>query len=552
MTETENLQNELVFIPLGGTGEIGMNFNLYGYKERWLLIDLGITFGDDSTPGIDVMMPDTTFIEERADDIEALLLTHAHEDHLGAVAHLWPKLRCPVYATPFTASILRRKLEDVGLASEVTINIIPMDSKIDIGPFSLDLVTLTHSIPEQSGVLIQVDDTRVFHSGDWKFDADPMVGDATNIKKLAEIGEQGVDALVCDSTNALVPGTSGSEGTVRKNLLEFVKGLKGRVAIASFASNIARLETIAKVGELTGRKVALAGRSLLRMNEAARECGYMKNIAAFISPDEARDLPDDQVLYACTGSQGEQRAALSRIASKSHPSIRLSEGDTVIFSSRRIPGNEMSINRVQGRLADLGVDVVTAGYEMHVSGHPAREELKRMYDLVKPRTVIPVHGESIHLHGHKALAESCGLKSILLKNGDVSLITPEGVEKVDQVHAGRFALNGKRLVPLERGLLRGRNRVLEGGLVVVTVAFDRQGMLKEVPQIYGFTFFETTADMHLKEDVAASIEDEIETMSKSVCKNDTIVVDAVKRSTSRSIQYHYGRKPVVEVHIVRG
>ncbi|HER20280.1 MAG TPA: ribonuclease J, partial [Chromatiales bacterium] len=371
---------DLVFVPLGGAGEIGMNLNLYGHAGKWLMVDLGITFGDDSTPGIEIIMPDPAFIAERRDDLAGLVLTHAHEDHLGAVHWLWPQLRCPIYATPFTAAVLRRKLAEAGLEREATITEVPMSGRFEVGPFALELVTLTHSIPEPNAVVIRTGAGTVLHTGDWKLDPDPLVGPTADEKALMRAGEEGVLAMVCDSTNVLVPGTSGSEAEVRENLVELVGRMENRVAVAAFASNVARVETICRAAEAHGRRIALVGRSLKRIVEAAQETGYLTDLPPFLPEADVGYLPRDEVLLICTGSQGEPRSALSRIADDDHPDVVLEAGDTVIFSSREIPGNERSIGRLQNKLASLGIDIVTARDEfVHVSGHPARDELVQMY-----------------------------------------------------------------------------------------------------------------------------------------------------------------------------
>ncbi|MDH5749548.1 MAG: ribonuclease J, partial [Rhodospirillales bacterium] len=366
----------LVFLPLGGAGEIGMNLNLYGFgrpgEERWMMVDLGITFGDGSAPGVDVIMPDPTFIEERRDRLDGLVLTHAHEDHLGAVPYLWDRLKCPIYATPFTVSVLRHKLREAGLEGAAKVTEVPLNGKLSVGPFDLELITLTHSIPEPNAIVIRTPLGTIVHTGDWKLDPDPVVGPIADEAALRRVGEEGVLAIVCDSTNVFSPGTSGSEGDLLESLTALIGRCRGRVAVACFASNVARLETIAKAASANGRDVVLAGRSLERITEAARENGYLSNVPAFLGEDDAGYLPPDKALIICTGSQGEPRAALARIANGEHPRVSLEEGDTVIFSAREIPGNEASIGRLQNRLIRRGIEIVTPGdHFVHVSGHPA-------------------------------------------------------------------------------------------------------------------------------------------------------------------------------------
>jgi len=389
----------LHFLPLGGAGEIGMNLNLFGYRGRWLMVDLGVTFGDPTIPGIDVITPDPEFIVERKDRLAGLVLTHAHEDHIGAVPHLWPRLKCPIYATGFTASVLRRKLAEADLEDEARITPIEAGAPFDVGPFNVELVRLTHSIPEPNALLIRTPLGAVFHTGDWKLDPEPLIGAPVDEAALRGIGDAGVLALIGDSTNVFEDGRSGSESDVRKSLIDLVGRFERRVAIAAFASNVARLETIAAVAKATGRHAALCGRSLWRMNDAARENGYLRDWPRFLGEEDAAKLPRHKVLIACTGSQGEPRAALARIAAGSHPKIGFDEGDAVVFSSRKIPGNERAIARLQDMLVHRGVEVVTESeHFVHVSGHPARDELVDMYQWIRPQIAVPVHGERRHLH----------------------------------------------------------------------------------------------------------------------------------------------------------
>ncbi|MCK4867322.1 MAG: ribonuclease J, partial [Alphaproteobacteria bacterium] len=464
-------REDLVFLPLGGAGEIGMNLNLYGHDGKWLMVDLGITFGDDSTPGVEVIMPDPSFIVERKKDIAGLVLTHAHEDHLGAVHWLWPQLECPIYATPFTASVLRRKLAEVGLEKAARITEVPMSGQFDVGPFGIELITLTHSIPEPNAVVIRTRAGTVLHTGDWKLDPDPVVGASTDEAALMRVGDEGVLAMVCDSTNVLVPGTSGSEADVRDNLIELVGTIENRVAVASFASNVARLDSVCRAAQANGRRVALVGRSMTRIVEAAQENGYLKGLPAFIADSEVNYLPRNEVLLLCTGSQGEPRSALARIADDDHPDVTLDAGDTVIFSSREIPGNERSIGRLLNKLASQGIDIITArDKHVHVSGHPARDELIQMYQWIRPRIAVPVHGEARHLIAHAELARDCQVpEPVGARNGYVVRLAPGRATVVDEVSHGRVAVDGNRLIPMESSALRDRRRAAWNGSAVVTV-----------------------------------------------------------------------------------
>ena len=443
--------DELVFLPLGGTGEIGMNLNLYGHAGKWLIVDLGVMFRDKSSYELDVIMADPSFISERREDIAGLVLTHAHEDHIGAVPYLWTWLRCPIYATPFTASLVARKLREAGLAKKAKITEVPMSGKFDVGPFSIELVTLTHSIPEPNAVVIRTSLGTVVHTGDWKLDPDPLVGPTADEETLINIGESGVLATVCDSTNALVEGRSGSEADLRRSLIDIIGRFEQRVAVGCFASNVARLETLAIAAEANGRYAALVGRSLWRMHDAARENGYLTDIPDFLTPKEAGYLPCDEVLLICTGSQGEARATLPRVAAGRHPEITLEKGDAAIFSSRIIPGNEASIRRLQTRLMQMGVDVVTAEDEfVHVSGHPAREELTQMYQWLRPHIAIPVHGEHAHLDAHAGLARECQVPNVLrIENGDMVKLAPGRAHIVSRVKSGQLGVERGQLIQLE-------------------------------------------------------------------------------------------------------
>ncbi len=481
--------DELVFLPLGGAGEIGMNLNLYGFgpeeTRQWIMVDLGVTFGDERTPGVDLIMPDPAFIEERRDDLLGLVLTHAHEDHIGAVAHLWPRLRCPVYATPFTAALVRGKLMEAGIEGEVPLHTVPLGGRISLGPFDLELVTLTHSIPEPNALAIRTPLGLVLHTGDWKIDPDPVVGDDMDVTRLTEIGDEGVRAIVCDSTNVFSPGVSGSEADVAKSLIEVIRACPQRVAVTTFASNVARLESIARAAAACDRHVILVGRAMFRVVGAAREAGYLADVPPFLTEHDAGYLPPDKVLFICTGSQGEPRAALARIVEDSHPNITLSKGDTVIFSSRIIPGNESSIFELQNRLAERGIRVITEkDHFVHVSGHPCRDELARMYQWIRPQVSVPVHGEARHLAEHAALARELQVpESVVLRNGLMVRLAPGPAEIVDEAPSGRLYLDGDVLIDAEEGAVQERRRLAFAGSVFVSLVLDRDGKVRGDPQV---------------------------------------------------------------------
>lgn len=546
--------DELLFLALGGAGEIGMNLNLYGHAGKWLMVDLGVTFGDESTPGVEVIMPDPEFIRERRGDLVGLVLTHAHEDHIGAVPYLWRQLRCPLYATPFTASVLRRKLEEAGLLHEAPITHIPMSGKVSLGPFEVELITLTHSIPEPNAVVIRTKMGAVLHTGDWKFDPNPLLGLTSDEAALRRLGDGGVLAMVCDSTNVFVEGQSGSEADVRDSLRELIARLPNRVAVGCFASNLARLGTIAQVGSENGRQVALVGRSLWRMVAAAQENGYLTDLPEFVAEHDVGFFPRDKILMICTGSQGEPRSALARIARKEHPHVTLEAGDSVVFSSRTIPGNEKSIARLQNELAVQGVEVITDRDEdIHVSGHPARDELTSMYQMVRPRIAIPVHGEARHIKEHVALAKACQVPEALeAANGTLIRLAPGPAEIIAQVPSGRLGLDGKSLLRLDGDMIRHRHRMSFNGLIMVSLVLAKDGKLLAPPQVSleGLLDGGDTAT-----DAIAAMEDAVGEAVGDLSKAQLMLTDEVAETARLAARrwFHkaYDKKPVTKVHVMR-
>jgi ribonuclease J len=545
--------DELLFLPLGGAGEIGMNLNLYGHAGKWLMVDFGITFGDDTTPGVDVITPDPTFIAERKDELAGLVLTHAHEDHLGAVPYLWPRIECPIYATAFTASVLRRKLSETNFGDRVEINVIPLSGRFSVGPFELELITLTHSIPEPNAVVLRTACGSVMHTGDWKLDPDPVVGLTTDEQRLIEVGEEGVLAMVCDSTNVFVPGTSGSEGDVRETLEALVAKCERRVVVACFASNVARLETIARVGEATGRSVALVGRSLWRIYEAAKENGFLTDIPPFITEKDVGYMPPDRVLMICTGSQGEPRAALPRIAGGEHRDVALETGDTVIFSSRVIPGNEMAIGRLHNRLMSKGVEVVTASdAAIHVSGHPARDELIQMYNWIRPQIAVPVHGEARHMIAHAKLARDCQVpQPIVTQNGSMVRLAPGRAEIIDEVFSDRLAMDGNRLVPMDSQAIKARRRMTHHGTAVATVIIDEQGNLTHDPVVTVNGVYDEDDEDEVECEVVDAVIAAIEDMRAKQRQDDEFVSEMSRRAVRRCIRALCGKNPHTEIHLIR-
>jgi ribonuclease J len=541
----------LYFLPLGGAGEIGMNLNLYGYRGQWLIVDCGVTFGDDTQPGIDVVIADPAFIVERRDQLLGIVATHAHEDHIGAIPYLWPQLRCPVWATPFTASVLRAKLVEARLADKVTINTVPLSGRFTIGPFDLELITLTHSIPEPNAVVIRTSAGTVLHTGDWKLDPDPLIGPSTDEARLRAVGDEGVLAIVCDSTNALKPGHSGSEGDLRRSLTELIGGYGGRVAVACFASNVARLSTIAHAARAHDRDVALVGRSLWRMDKAARENGYLADVPRFLTEDEAGYIPREKILLICTGSQGEPRAALARIAREDHPNISLDEGDVVIFSSRIIPGNEKPIARLHNELVRMGIDIVTeADHFVHVSGHPARDELVHMYQMIRPRIAIPVHGEARHMAAHADLAMQCQVEeTLVIENGDLVRLDRNGGAVVAEIPTGRIVSDGKSLLPLRGAVLQQRRRIGSDGSVVATIVVDRRGALAAPPQVSLLGLAEANAEPAAA--LCGALADAIEGLPTKLRQDDNQLREAARRALRRGLNERFGKRPLIEIQLVR-
>ena len=541
---------DLAFLPLGGTGEIGMNLNLYRCGGKWLAVDCGIGFGGAELPEVDVMMADPGFIAERRDKLLGLVITHAHEDHIGAVAHLWPQLRCPVYATPFAAAILRRKLGEVGLVNQVKVHIVPPGGKIDLAPFALQFIQMAHSIPESQALAITTPHGIVLHTGDWKLDPTPLVGPPTDEAALRALGDKGVLAMVCDSTNAMVEGHSGSEDEVRRSLTDLIAGIKGRVVVTCFASNVARMQSVAQAAEACGRSVAIVGRSLRNIEAAARESGYLRGVHAFLGEDDVEDIPDDNILILVTGSQGEPRSALARIAMDTHQRIALGEGDTVIFSSRVIPGNERAIGTVQDNLVRRGVELITdADHPVHVSGHPCRDELRRMYELVRPRYSVPVHGEWRHLSAHAALAQEMQSHPILMEDGDILSLAPGRAEIVDSAPVGRLVLDANRLVPLNGGVLAARRRMLFNGIVMGSLAVDAAGKIVGRPQVSAPGLFEPEdpeTDRILRE-FTISVGD----LPAPLRRDDAALADAARSALRRALGKRFQKRPLVDVHLLR-
>jgi ribonuclease J len=541
---------DLAFLPLGGTGEIGMNLNLYRFGGKWLAVDCGIGFGGSAMPEAEIIMPDPAFIAERRDRLVGLVITHAHEDHVGAVAHLWRQLRCPVYTTPFTAAVLRRKLSEAQLLNEVKIHVIPPGGSFELPPFGLRFIQVSHSTPESQALAIRTPAGLVVHTGDWKLDPNPLVGPPTDEAAFKALGDEGVLALVCDSTNAMVEGHSGSEADVRRSLSGLIRGLSGRVVVTCFASNVARVESVVVAARDAGRSVALVGRSLRNLEAAARETGYLKSLPEFVSEDRIDDVPDDNLLILITGSQGEPRSALSRVAADSHQSLSLGEGDTVIFSSRMIPGNERAIGAVQDNLVRRGVRVMTdSDHMVHVSGHPARDEMRKLYRLVRPKFSVPVHGEWRHLSAHAALARELGVESVMMENGDILSMAPGRPEIVDSAPVGVLALDGNRVVPLQGGVMAARRRMLFNGIVVGSLAVDEGGRVMGKTRVSAPGLFEPEDPE--SERVSREFGLAVADLPASLRRDDAALADAAKAALRRCVGKRLGKRPLVDVHLLR-
>lgn len=536
------------FLPLGGSGEIGMNLNLYCYKDNWLMVDLGVTFND--TLGVDIIMPNPQFIVERREKLCGLLLTHAHEDHIGAVAYLWPQLRCPIYTTPFTAIILRAKLEEAGLLDDVKIHEIPVSGSAKIGPFELDMIRLTHSIPEPNGVLIKTPLGKVFHTGDWKLDPEPMLGEPTDEEKLKAFGASDVLAMVCDSTNAFEEKNTGSEKDAHDGIQQaFADNKKGMVIVTCFASNVARLQSIAKLAAASGRKVALAGRSFGRMVDAAQQCGYLKDMPDFIPLKNVHDYAPKDVCVICTGSQGEGRAALWRIAEGTHPNVTMHEGDVVIFSSRVIPGNEKRIGLLKNRLIRLGVTLITQHqYDIHVSGHPSGEELRQMYQWIKPKVSIPVHGELRHMVQQGKIARQEGVAEVVIpENGTLIQLAPGPADIIDEVSSGRLALDGNAVIRWDHNVLKERAKLSHQGVIFITIFLDADWGLNRKPEV---TLLGLVNLDNLREVIVLGVSDVVEEVAP-IEEDIDLLKEEVEVVVRRICRTGLGKKPSVVVHIVQ-
>ena len=551
-------KNELVFLPLGGVGEIGMNLGVYGYgpedNRQWLIVDLGVSFGGPELPGVDLVMPDVTFLENERPNILGLVVTHGHEDHFGAILDLWPKLKIPVYCTAFTAGLLDTKRELDYSSYDVPVTIFKAGDQFELGPFSLEAIAVAHSIPEAVSLAIKTPLGTVIHTGDWKIDIEPSLGLPTDEKRFRELGDDGVLALVCDSTNAMREGVSPTEHDVSNSLAEIISNEKGRVAVTTFSSNVGRILSIARAAKEAGRQVLLVGRSIKRSVSVAEELGYLDGIDAFLSEEDYPYIPRDKIVMVLTGSQGEQRAALSKLSRDEMRSLALTAGDTVIYSSRSIPGNERAIIDTQNRLTDMGVKIITDHDALvHVSGHPRRSDLKKMYEWVKPDILVPVHGEALHLAAQTALGRQVGIKRVAeIRNGDMLKLAPEPVEVIDEVPVGLIYKDGN-LIGNEGELgISERRKLSYVGQVSASFLLDKHHNLADVPEVVSFGLPETDDEGNLIDEIITdTIETTIDSIPRAKRKDDDLLREAVRRAIRAEVNEIWGKKPVCAVFMNR-
>ena len=552
-----NKKEELLFCPLGGSGEIGMNMNLFSYgkpeAQKWIIVDIGVTFADDSIPGIDLIYPDPGFIIDKKKDLLGIVLTHAHEDHIGAIAHIWPKLKCKMYATPFTATLIKEKFKEKKIDIGKNLKIVDLNGNIKLGPFKIEFITLTHSILEPNGLLIETPAGIVLHTGDWKVDPNPLIGNKIDQTKLKEIGNKGVLAMICDSTNVFSHGRAGSEADVRTNLLKLMSNLKKRIIVTSFASNVARMETIFYCAEKTKRQISLVGRSMHRIYKAAKQCGYLKNVISPIDAREAKKISREKIVYLCTGSQGEPMGAMMRIINYTHPDVFIEKEDTVIFSSKIIPGNEKKLYKLHNQLVKNQIDVISEETDfVHVSGHPNREDLRDMYDWVKPKSVIPVHGEHRHMAEHISFAKEMQVPyPVQVENGDIVRLFPgQKPEVFDKAPVGRLYVDGIISVNEDSQSIRERKNLANNGYLEVTILINGKGKLFKKPLVSfkGLPIEEA-------QDFFYDLEDEIENISRTFSlnnkKQESNLIEALKISCRKIVKEKTGKKPYTNINLVR-
>ncbi|MDQ8728753.1 ribonuclease J [Bradyrhizobium sp. LHD-71] len=550
--------DELTFAPLGGIGEIGMNLSIYGLGNRhqrsWIAVDLGVSFGDEEhLPGIDLILPDIAFLEKERKNLLGLVLTHAHEDHFGAIIDLWPKLQCPIYATPFSAALLAAKCEAEFNSPKIPVTVVPLGGRIDIGPFNVEFISVAHSIPESNALAIRTDVGTVLHTGDWKIDPTPLIGLPTDEKRLREIGEEGVLALVGDSTNAVREGRSPSETEVAAVLAGIVKSSPGRVAVTTFASNVARMKAVADAARAAEREVVVIGRAMERVAQVARETGYLAGVQGFRDARLYGHFPPDKVLALCTGSQGEPRAALARIAADNHPDVTLNKGDRVIFSSRTIPGNEKAVGNIINGLVTQGIEVITdRTHLVHVSGHPRRDELREMISWVKPQILIPAHGEALHLSEHADLARKAGVpKVIVCRNGDLVKLGPGAPGVIDELPHGRLYKDGMLLETEQARAVAERRRMSFSGAAFVALAITEKGELADDPQVDLIGIPEKDLDGKTIDDrVYDVVLSTFESLPRARRRDPDSLAESIRRAVRAEVNAAWGKKPVCQVQVL--
>ena len=551
------MQEELLFCPLGGSGEIGMNMNLFAYgkpdDQKWIMVDIGVTFADDSLPGIDLIYPDPGFIIDKKNDLLGIVLTHAHEDHIGAIAHIWPQIKCKIFATPFTAVLIKEKFKEKRIDIGSNLKIVDLNGTINLDPFKIEFITLTHSILEPNGLRIETPAGVILHTGDWKVDPNPLIGGKINSDRLKEIGNEGVLAMICDSTNVFSIGKSGSELDVRKNILNIMQRLNKRIIVTSFASNVARMETIFYCAKKTGRQISLVGRSMHRIYKAAKQCGYLKDVIKPIDPRDAKKISREKIVYLCTGSQGEPMGAMMRISSYVHPDVFIEKDDTVIFSSKIIPGNERKLYKLHNQLIKDGIEVISEESDfVHVSGHPNRDDLKDMYNWVKPQCVIPVHGEHRHMMEHINFAKEMQVPyPVQVENGDIVKIYPgKSPEVYDKAPSGRLYVDGNIAVGEDSKSIKERKNLSSNGYMEITILVTPKGNIHKRP-ILSFKGLPIMDN----EEFLYGLEEAIETISKTFSLNNEKqkgnLIDALKIGCKKYAKEKTGKKPFTNINIVK-
>ena len=551
------MKEELLFCPLGGSGEIGMNMNLFAYgkpdNQKWIIVDIGVTFADDTIPGVDLIYPDPGFIIDKKEDLLGIVLTHAHEDHIGAIAHIWPKLKCKIFATPFTSILITEKFKEKKIDITSYLKIVELNSELELKPFKIEFITLTHSILEPNGLKIQTPAGNVLHTGDWKCDPNPVIGENINSKRLKEIGQEGVITMICDSTNVFSIGRAGSELDVRKNMLKVFERLKKRIIVTSFASNVARMESVFYCAEKTRRQISLVGRSMHRIYKAARQCGYLQNITEPIEVREAKNIKRDKIVYLCTGSQGEPMGAMKRISNYTHPDIFIEKGDAVIFSSKIIPGNEKKLYKLHNDLVKEGIEVISEDNEfIHVSGHPNREDLRDMYNWIKPKSVIPVHGEHRHMLEHISFAKEMQVPyPIKVQNGDIVRLFPgDKPEVYDKAPNGRIYVDGSIAVEEDAQSIKERRNISANGFIEATILITPKGNIHDKPILTfrGLPIYEKEDFLYGLEEV---IEKTLRTFSFNNKKQEENLIEALKATCRKFTKEKTGKKPITNINLVR-